>query len=154
MGPCHHHDPLTDVTRLIMRRKRTPVADATDQHVGSRVRMRRLMLGLSQGKIADALGVTFQQVQKYENGKNRIAASRLQQLSRMLQVPIEFFFEGAPRVQMSAGKTQAATIPDYVSAFLITSDGLALVKAFTGIKRPALRTRIVKLVEEMADAAD
>src|SRR5947207_14839601 len=67
-----------------------------DKHVGSRVRMRRMMLGMSQEKLGDALGLTFQQVQKYEKGTNRIGASRLQQISLILQVPVGFFFEGAP----------------------------------------------------------
>ena len=70
----------------------------TDKHVGSRVRMRRMMLGMSQEKLGDALGLTFQQVQKYEKGTNRIGASRLQQISHILQVPVAFFFEGAPNV--------------------------------------------------------
>src|SRR2546429_9554774 len=67
-----------------------------DKHVGSRVRMRRMMLSMSQEKLGDALGLTFQQVQKYEKGTNRIGASRLQQISLILQVPVSFFFEGAP----------------------------------------------------------
>ena len=71
-------------------------ANPTDKHVGSRLRMRRLMLGMSQAYIADAVGVTFQQVQKYEKGTNRVSASRLQHLSQILQVPVPFFFEGAP----------------------------------------------------------
>jgi transcriptional regulator with XRE-family HTH domain len=69
----------------------------TDSHVGKRVRMRRMMLGMSQEMLGDALGVTFQQVQKYENGTNRISASRLQHISQILQVPAAFFFEGVPR---------------------------------------------------------
>ena len=68
-----------------------------DKHVGSRVRMRRMMLSMSQEKLGGALGLTFQQVQKYEKGTNRIGASRLQQISHILQVPVAFFFEGAPR---------------------------------------------------------
>ena len=67
-----------------------------DKHVGSRVRMRRMMLAMSQEKLGDALGLTFQQVQKYEKGTNRIGASRLQQIANILQVPVSFFFEGAP----------------------------------------------------------
>ena len=74
--------------------KKTP--NPTDKHVGSRVRMRRMMLGMSQEKLGDALGLTFQQVQKYEKGTNRIGASRLQQIAHFLQVPVAFFFEGAP----------------------------------------------------------
>ena len=72
-----------------------------DKHVGSRVRMRRMMLGMSQEKLGDALALTFQQVQKYEKGTNRIGASRLQQISQILQVPVAFFFEGAPHLSGS-----------------------------------------------------
>ena len=122
-----------------------------DKHVGSRVRMRRMMLSMSQEKLGDALGLTFQQVQKYEKGTNRIGASRLQQISSILQVPISFFFEGAPDVPGSrpvAGK--AAPSPSYVSDFLATSDGLALTKAFMRIDDAKLRRRIVDLVEQIA----
>jgi transcriptional regulator with XRE-family HTH domain len=77
----------------------------TDQHVGKRVRMRRLMLDMSQTDLANGLGVTFQQVQKYENGKNRVSASRLQQISQILQVPVPFFFEGGPRVKSTTART-------------------------------------------------
>ena len=80
--------------RYTIATKRAP--NPTDKHVGSRVRMRRKMLAMSQTKLGDALGVTFQQVQKYEKGTNRIGASRLQQMSHILQVPVVFFFEGAP----------------------------------------------------------
>ena len=79
-----------------MMAKKAP--NPTDKHVGSRVRMRRMMLGMSQEKLGDALGLTFQQVQKYEKGTNRIGASRLQQISHILQVPVAFFFEGAPNL--------------------------------------------------------
>jgi transcriptional regulator with XRE-family HTH domain len=79
-----------------------------DRHVGNRVRMRRLMLGLSQTQIGDALGVTFQQVQKYENGTNRISAGNLQHICQILQVPVAFFFEGAP-----GGVGGAAETPSY-----------------------------------------
>src|ERR1700693_3545019 len=79
-----------------------------DKHVGARVRMRRLMLSMSQEKLCTALGLTFQQVQKYEKGTNRVSASRLQQLSNILQVPIPFFFEGAPQVQLAALASRAA----------------------------------------------
>ena len=80
-----------------MLAKKAP--NPTDKHVGSRVRMRRMMLGMSQEKLGDALGLTFQQVQKYEKGTNRIGASRLQQISHTLQVSVAFFFEGAPSAQ-------------------------------------------------------
>ena len=121
-----------------------------DKHVGSRVRMRRMMLGMSQEKLGDALGVTFQQVQKNEKGINRIGASRLQQLSSILQVPVPFFFEGAPHVPGQHKGAGAAPSPAYVSDFLATSDGLALTRAFTRIGDAKLRRCIVHLVEEIA----
>jgi transcriptional regulator with XRE-family HTH domain len=123
-----------------------------DKHVGSRVRMRRMMLGMSQEKLGDALGLTFQQVQKYEKGTNRIGASRLQQISQILQVPVAFFFEGAPNVPSGTGRDSLheAPSPAYVSDFLATSDGLALTKAFTRISDSKLRRRIVDLVEQIA----
>lgn len=126
----------------------------TDRHVGSRVRMRRMMLGMSQEKLGDALGLTFQQVQKYEKGTNRIGASRLQQISHILQVPVAFFFEGAPNVPggSRAEGTGEAPSPAYVSDFLATADGLALTRAFMRISDSKLRRRIVDLVEQIAAA--
>ena len=132
--------------------KKTP--DPIDKHVGSRVRMRRLMLSMSQEKLGDALGLTFQQVQKYEKGTNRIGASRLQQISNILQVPVSFFFEGAPHLHGRSGGMSEAPSPDYVSEFIATSDGLSLIKAFTLIKNKKLRRRIVDLVEQIADEDD
>jgi transcriptional regulator with XRE-family HTH domain len=128
-----------------------------DKHVGSRVRMRRMMLSMSQEKLGDALGLTFQQVQKYEKGTNRIGASRLQQISHILQVPVAFFFEGAPSLHTNsdgAVGVKDAPSPAYVSDFLATSEGLALTKAFTRIKEPKLRRRIVDLVEQIAGEDD
>jgi transcriptional regulator with XRE-family HTH domain len=126
-----------------------------DKHVGSRVRMRRMMLSMSQEKLGDALGLTFQQVQKYEKGTNRIGASRLQQISNILQVPVAFFFEGAPNLSTSHGDgMKEAPSPAYVSDFLATSEGLALTKAFMRIKEAKLRRRIVDLVEEIAGEKD
>jgi transcriptional regulator with XRE-family HTH domain len=121
----------------------------TDKHVGSRVRMRRLMLGMSQGRLADQLGITFQQVQKYEKGVNRISASRLQQASQMLDVPVSFFFEQAPQLTGN-GRGHADSPDGYVDNFLATSDGLALVKAFMRIGDPVLRRSFVRLVECVA----
>ncbi len=120
-----------------------------DSYVGHRVRMRRLMLRMSQTDLADCVGLTFQQVQKYEKGTNRISASRLQQFANILQVPVEFFFEGTPvPTGTDTGMSEAAS-PAYVSAFLSTSDGLNLVRAFLRLERP-LRRRIVDLVEQIA----
>jgi transcriptional regulator with XRE-family HTH domain len=121
-----------------------------DIHVGGRVRMRRLMLDMSQTALGDALGVTFQQVQKYEKGTNRISASRLQDLSRILQVSVPFFFEGSPDVPgEQKGNGTSAPTPAYVTEFFASSDGLALTKAFMKIKKRELRRNIVALVEEI-----
>ena len=125
-----------------------------DRHVGSRVRMRRMMLAISQEKLAHALGLTFQQVQKYEKGTNRIGAGRLQQIARILKVPVGFFFEGSPREGGAASETDQAPLPSYVNDFLATSDGLALTKAFMQIKDANLRRRIVSLVQEITDGHD
>ena len=134
-----------------MAAKKSP--NPIDKHVGSRVRMRRMMLAMSQEKLGDALGLTFQQVQKYEKGANRIGASRLQQISHILQVPVEFFFEGAPTVHAS-GNGGAEASASYVSDFLASPEGLSLTKAFTRIKDSKLRRRIVDLVEEIAASSN
>jgi transcriptional regulator with XRE-family HTH domain len=122
-----------------------------DKHVGSRVRMRRMMISLSQEKLGDALGLTFQQVQKYEKGTNRIGASRLSEIAQILQVPVAFFFEGAPRSDTAANDdTMPAPSPAFVTDFLATSEGLALAGAFQSLKSASLRRSVVNLVEEMA----
>ena len=121
-----------------------------DKHVGSRVRMRRMMLAMTQTDLGDALGLTFQQVQKYEKGTNRVGASRLQHISQILQVPVAFFFEGAPHQPGQPKGLGEAPSPAYVSEFLATRDGLNLIKAFVHIKSK-LRRRIVDLVEEIAE---
>src|ERR1700680_2273828 len=123
--------------------KKSP--NPTDKHVGNRVRMRRLMLDMNQTTLADGLGLTFQQVQKYEKGANRIGASRLQHISHVLQVPIPFFFEGSSG---AASEDATTPTPSYVDDFLATSDGLLLMKYFTQIKEPKLRRSIINLVEQ------
>src|SRR5207342_3606217 len=124
----------------------TKAPNPIDRHVGSRVRMRRMMLSISQTKLGDELGLTFQQVQKYEKGTNRISASRLQQTADALQVPVTFFFEGGPSVPGVPQAKGTAPSPAYVTDFLATKDGLALTKAFTQIKDKKLRRCIVDLV--------
>ena len=126
------------------------IPNPIDTHVGSRVRMRRLILSMSQEKLADAIGLTFQQVQKYEKGTNRMGSSRLQQIANVLKVPVTFFFEGTPGQSKQDGKEPS---PAYVSNFLATSDGLALTKAFMRIKDAKLRRSIVKTVELIAGNA-
>jgi transcriptional regulator with XRE-family HTH domain len=121
-----------------------------DKYVGSRVRMRRIMLGMSQEKLGEALGLTFQQIQKYEKGTNRVGASRIQQISEVLQVPVSFLFEGGPSGSAAAAGYNDGGSPTYVSDFLATSEGLALTRAFTKITDAKLRRSIVDLVEQIA----
>src|SRR3989344_3131939 len=125
-----------------------------DKHVGNRVRMRRMMLQMSQTSLGNALKLTFQQVQKYEKGTNRIGASRLQAIANILQVPVSFFFGRAPPVPGPAVVGGELPSPAYVSDFLATSDGLSLTKSFMRIKNSKLRRRIVDLVEQIADEGD
>ncbi len=126
--------------------KRSP--HAIDRHVGNRVRMRRKMQGMTREKLGDALGLTFQQVQKYEKGTNRIGAGRLQQIASIQQVPISFFFEGAPGSSSSVLEDGPSSA--YVSDFYATSDGLALTKAYMHIENAKLRRSIVALVKQIA----
>jgi transcriptional regulator with XRE-family HTH domain len=127
---------------------RRPRANIIDGYVGKRVRMRRLMLEMTQTDLANKLGLTFQQVQKYEKGTNRIGSGRLHLVAAILKVPITFFFDGAPGATTSDGKAHA---PTYVSDFLATRDGLALAKALGQIKDAGTRRRIVHLVECVAN---
>ena len=119
-----------------------------DIHVGSRMRMRRMMLGWSQEKLADSFGLTFQQVQKYEKGMNRMGASRLQQAGDILGVAVPFFFEGAVGGTFTPDRNTPS--PAYIDDFVTTSDGLRLAKAFMRIPKPAVRHHIVALVKEIA----
>jgi transcriptional regulator with XRE-family HTH domain len=121
----------------------------TDKHVGARVRMRRLMLGMSQQKLAAGLGLTFQQVQKYEKGTNRISASRLQQIGNILQAPVSFFFEGAPQPRGAQGSSATAS-PEYVTEFLSTPQGLKLLRAFMRIRNGKLRRSVVQFVQDIS----
>ncbi|WP_375413578.1 helix-turn-helix domain-containing protein [uncultured Bradyrhizobium sp.] len=123
----------------------TKAPNPVDRHVGSRVRMRRIMLGMSQEKLGEGLGLTFQQIQKYEKGTNRIGASRIHQISEILQVPVSFLFEGSPGT--SAEGYSEAPSPAYVADFLATSEGLALIRAFTRIPDIKLRRIIVDMVD-------
>ncbi|MBB6308770.1 helix-turn-helix domain-containing protein [Xanthobacter tagetidis] len=121
-----------------------------DKHVGARVRMRRMMVQMSQEKLGEHLGITFQQIQKYEKGTNRIGASRLQQISTVLGVPVAFFFEGAPSVGPEVDGVTESHSPTYVADFLATSDGLALTRNFMRIPDAKVRRKIVDLVTAIA----
>ena len=124
-----------------------------DRHVGSKVRMRRMLIGMSQEKLGEALGLTFQQVQKYEKGTNRIGASRLHRIANVLGVPIEFFYEGAPQGNLTGGFAEASSSA-YVSDFLSTAEGVQLVKAFLAVKDPKIRRKIVELIKTLAGQED
>ena len=129
----------------------TKAPNPVDRHVGSRMRMRRMLIGMSQEKLGEALGITFQQIQKYEKGTNRIGASRLHHIARVLGVPIEFFYEGAPQVGAVQGFVESPA-SGYVADFLTTSEGLELVKAFIAIKDPKVRRRIVDLAKALGQS--
>jgi transcriptional regulator with XRE-family HTH domain len=120
-----------------------------DRLVGSRVRMQRMAIGMSQEKLGDACGITFQQIQKYEKGTNRMGASRLHQIARILQVPVGFFYEGVPSGPDS-GKPLADTSSRSMTDFLGTSDGLELVRAFMAVRDAKVRRRIVDLTKAAA----
>ena len=134
------------------------VPNPIDRHVGSRVRMRRVLLGMSQEKLGEALSLTFQQVQKYEKGTNRIGASRLQQISKTLNVPPAYFFDGAPSfdsgTEGSMHSAAAEAGSAYVVDFLSTTEGLHLNRAFARIQDAKVRRRIVDLVSALAGEED
>jgi transcriptional regulator with XRE-family HTH domain len=123
-----------------------------DQHVGSRVRLRRMLLGMSQERLGDSMGLTFQQVQKYEKGVNRIGASRLFQISKILDVPVQFFFEEAPHADGHAAGPGMAE-PDsetFILEFLNSREGLELNRAFVKIADPKVRKSVVDLVRAVS----
>jgi transcriptional regulator with XRE-family HTH domain len=124
---------------------------AVDRHIGGRVRMRRKMLAMSQSELADALGITYQQVQKNERGFNRIGASRLQQISHILQVPVAFFFEDAPNASAPHGLHGSELSITLIDDFVSDPNGLRLIGAFMRIANAGLRRSIVMLVQEIAD---
>jgi transcriptional regulator with XRE-family HTH domain len=131
---------------MVTTMKKAP--NLVDKHVGSRVRMRRLLVGMSQEKLGTALGLTFQQVQKYEKGTNRIGASRLQQIAGILGVPVDFFFDGAPQMQEGGGFAEGPA-SGYVADFLSTAEGVQLMKAFIRVGDANVRRRLVDLVESL-----
>ncbi len=119
-----------------------------DKHVGSRIRMRRALLGMTQQRLADALHLTFQQVQKYEKGTNRVSASRLQQIATLLGVEVGFFYEGASQVPGGSGAVdrQAVLLAEVSSS----SEGVRLINSFVRISDPIVRRRLADLAEGIA----
>lgn len=130
------------------------IPNPIDSHVGMRVRMRRILIGFSQERLGESLGITFQQIQKYEKGTNRIGASRLQEAAQVLGVPVNFFFEG---VSSDSGLTNGFAEPSgpiYVADFAGTPEGSQLIAAFLKIKEPKLRKKIIDLVVAMSVGSD
>ena len=122
---------------------------ALDRYVGNRMRVRRLEVGMSQEKLGEALGITFQQVQKYEKGTNRISASRLHELARVLGVDVPFFFQGSG--ERSPAESEAALSP--INRFLSDRDGIELAKAFVAIADAGVRRAIVELARASASSS-
>jgi transcriptional regulator with XRE-family HTH domain len=137
-------------------RRKADKPNPIDVHVGSRVRLRRTLLGMSQEKLGDAIGLTFQQVQKYERGANRVGASRLFELSRVLDVPVSFFFdeldpetaEAVPSVTASAAPLSPSSGPDP----MMRRETLELVRAYYRIPDQQLRRRLFDLTKAIANA--
>lgn len=127
--------------------------NAIDVAVGKQIRLRRNLLGMSQTTLADNLGITFQQVQKYEKGTNRVGASRLSHISSILAVPVAFFFGTAEGLVASEGGASRQE-SDEISEFVSTAEGLALNKAFSKIESVIVRRKVVSLINAMAEAAE
>lgn len=126
-----------------------------DAHVGGRIRLRRNMVSMSQEKLGEQLGITFQQIQKYEKGTNRVGASRLQAIASILSVPVSFFFEGAPGIaEEQPGGFREDLAEGAMIAFSGSVEGLQLNRAFIKIRDPKLRRRVIDLVKAMADDDD
>lgn len=130
------------------------VPNPIDAYVGSRVRTRRLMLGMSQERLAEQIGVTFQQVQKYEKGTNRIGASRLQAIAGVLAVPVAFFFQQDNSQPLNTDGLGAITGLEDLSDFLTSKEGLSLNKAFMKITDPSIRQSVLTLIKSLANASD
>lgn len=133
-----------------MQSKHAPRSpNPVDIHVGTRVRLRRQVLKMSQEKLGDSLGVTFQQVQKYERGANRVGASRLWKMSQVLTVPVQFFFEGLGDQIPIDGFAEDEQTP-LVYDFINSSDGVALAMAVSKIQSRPVRRRILELARSLS----
>jgi transcriptional regulator with XRE-family HTH domain len=124
-------------------------ANPVDLHVGARIRMRRRLQGVSQEKLAEALGLTFQQVQKYERGANRVSASKLYEIAAMLKAPVAYFFDGLADPAGEADDDSQGGDERTVHAFLMTSEGLELARSFTQVPRGRVRRRLLELIRAL-----
>ncbi len=129
----------------------TGIPHPVDVHVGARVRMRRTLLGMSQEKLGEAIGLTFQQVQKYERGANRIGSSRLYDVARVLDVPVEFFFEDMPAKVVGNSPSQRRRKAEESSRYerdpIVKRETLELVRAYYKISKPQVRKRLFEVVK-------
>lgn len=148
MGMDKTRETVKNGWEAMIANKKKP--NPIDIHVGSRIRLRRNMLGMSQEKLGEGLGITFQQIQKYEKGTNRIGASRLQHIATVLEVPVSFFFEDAPGSPQEAAGMGESKSENFVIDFLSSSEGLQLNRAFVQIKDPKVRRKVVDLVRALA----
>jgi transcriptional regulator with XRE-family HTH domain len=135
----------------IIKAERGP--NPVDLHVGARVRMRRKFLGMSQEGLAETIELTFQQVQKYERGSNRISASKLYEIARALKAPVAYFFEGYGENEAVEGFSESES-EQFVHGFLMTTEGIELAEAFPRIKNAKHRRRILELVRALAEDED
>ncbi len=143
------------------RRRGSTAYNPIDQHVGARLRTRRTLLGLSQTVVGDAIGITFQQLQKYESGSNRISASRLYDLSQILDVDTAYFFDGmdqatqneSPALHSRRKSTRSPKKPTKSEDPLIKRETLELVRAYYKISDPKIRNHVRKLFQSVSDAS-
>jgi len=145
-------DARPEIAKGITVNRMVKAADDLDAHIGGRVRLRRMMIGMSQEQLGEALGLTFQQVQKYEKGLNRIGAGRLYRMAQIMRVPIEFFFEGLPEIIEPEDEPERAAQKAEIMGFLSTPEGYALSTAFANIDDSATRRRLVDLIRTIAGA--
>lgn len=142
--------PMSPVIKITNRRV-PGVPDPVDVHVGGRVRLRRKLLGLSQGKLADAIGLTFQQVQKYERGANRISASRVFDISQVLEVPISFFYDDMPdEVRLRSDVAEAEIEVNQAADQMTSRETLTIVGAYYKVKNARVREAVFQLIKAMA----
>src|SRR5579864_4663055 len=132
----------------------TRLPNPVDLHVGARIRLRRRMQGVSQEKLADALGLTFQQVQKYERGANRVSASKLYEIAAALRAPISYFFDGLADPAGDDGPEARPGDEQSVHAFLMTAEGLELARLFPAVPRGQVRRRLLDLLRALTDEED
>ncbi len=144
------YDSLRELSERPLMSEKSP--EPVDVYVGSRLRLRRILVGFSQEKLAEHLGLTFQQIQKYEKGTNRVSASRLYQVANVLSVPVQYFFDGIPGqdAPMKPTDPEAPESHSELTSFLSSSEGLQLNRAFAEISDLKIRRKIVELVKTLS----